>query len=154
MLWYRTWILNFHPFLTKVAFLQSNNALIPLCHTCFPKRNQVHLICAPGSVYTHMIDGMSEMPLTVFERISEFNHLLHSCGRLKGLWQRKTITTRRVFVFRSHRHLTGGPRASKLIVVVVELASIVLLWTAISKTEYTYGWYLESRGRCKAIKVG
>jgi hypothetical protein len=55
------------------------------CHTCFPKRNQVHLICAPGSVYTHMIDKMSEISLTIFKRISEFNHFLHSCGRLKGL---------------------------------------------------------------------
>jgi hypothetical protein len=26
------------------------------CHTWFPKGNQVHLICAPGSVHTHMID--------------------------------------------------------------------------------------------------
>jgi tRNA G37 N-methylase TrmD len=97
-----------------------------ICHTCFPKRNQVHLICAPGSVYTHMIDKMSEISFTVFKRILEFNHLIHSCGRLEGLKQRKMITTRQVFVFCSHRHLTGGPRASKLIVVVVELASIVL----------------------------
>jgi hypothetical protein len=28
----------------------------PNCHTRFPKGNQVHLICAPGSVHTHMID--------------------------------------------------------------------------------------------------
>jgi hypothetical protein len=55
------------------------------CHTSFSKRNQVHLICVPGSVYTHMIDKMSEISLTVFKRISEFNHLLHSCGRLEGL---------------------------------------------------------------------
>jgi hypothetical protein len=88
------------------------------CHTWFPKRNQVHLICAPGSVHTHTIDKMSEISLTVFKRISEFNHLLHSCGRLEGLKQWKTIATRRVSVFRSHRHLTGGPQASELIVVV------------------------------------
>jgi hypothetical protein len=37
------------------------------CHTCFPKRNQVHLICALGSVYTHIIDKMSEISLTVFK---------------------------------------------------------------------------------------
>jgi hypothetical protein len=30
--------------------------LLPLCHTWFPKRNQVHLICASGSVHTQMID--------------------------------------------------------------------------------------------------
>jgi hypothetical protein len=45
----------------------------------------VHLICAPGSVYTHMIDEMSEISLTVLKCISEFNHLLQSCGRLEGL---------------------------------------------------------------------
>jgi len=26
------------------------------CHTRFMKANRMHLICAPGSVYTHMID--------------------------------------------------------------------------------------------------
>jgi hypothetical protein len=57
----------------------------PACHTCFPKKTQVHLICGPGSVYTHMIDKMSEISLTVFKSISKFNHLLHSCGRLEGL---------------------------------------------------------------------
>jgi hypothetical protein len=55
------------------------------CHTCFPKRNQVHLICASGSVYTHMIDKMSEISFTIFKRFSKFNHLLHSRGRLEGL---------------------------------------------------------------------
>jgi hypothetical protein len=29
------------------------------CHTRFPKRNQMHLICVPGSSSTHMIDEMS-----------------------------------------------------------------------------------------------
>jgi hypothetical protein len=32
------------------------SALIPLCHTRFYKENRMHLICAPGSNYTHMID--------------------------------------------------------------------------------------------------
>jgi hypothetical protein len=30
-----------------------------LCHTRFPKGNQMHLICVPGSSSTHMIDEMS-----------------------------------------------------------------------------------------------
>jgi hypothetical protein len=29
------------------------------CHTRFPKGNQMHLICVPGSSSTHMIDEMS-----------------------------------------------------------------------------------------------
>jgi hypothetical protein len=50
--------------------------------------------------------------------------------------------------------LDSGPQALELIVVVVELASIVLLWTAISKAKHTYGWSSASGGKCKAIKVG
>jgi hypothetical protein len=30
-----------------------------ICHTRFPERNQMHLICVPGSSSTHMIDKMS-----------------------------------------------------------------------------------------------
>jgi hypothetical protein len=30
-----------------------------MCHTRFPERNQMHLICVPGSSSTHMIDEMS-----------------------------------------------------------------------------------------------
>jgi hypothetical protein len=30
-----------------------------MCHTRFPKGNQMHLICLPGSSSTHMIDEMS-----------------------------------------------------------------------------------------------
>jgi hypothetical protein len=29
------------------------------CHNWFPERNQMHLICVPGSSFTHMIDKMS-----------------------------------------------------------------------------------------------
>jgi hypothetical protein len=29
------------------------------CHTRFPERNPMHLICVPGSSSTHMIDKMS-----------------------------------------------------------------------------------------------
>jgi hypothetical protein len=50
--------------------------------------------------------------------------------------------------------LTRGPQASELIVVVIEFTSKVLLSTAISKAEHTYGWSSASEGRCKAIKVG
>jgi hypothetical protein len=54
-----------------VAICSSDGGLVfshlGLCHTRFPKRNQVHLICAPGSIYTHMIDKMSEISLTVFK---------------------------------------------------------------------------------------
>jgi hypothetical protein len=38
-------------------------ALIPLCHTRFYKENQMHLTCAPGSFYTHMIDKTRVIPL-------------------------------------------------------------------------------------------
>jgi hypothetical protein len=34
-----------------------------LCHTRFYKENRMHLTCAPGSNYTHMIDKMSVIPL-------------------------------------------------------------------------------------------
>jgi hypothetical protein len=27
-----------------------------MCHTQFYKENRIHLICVPGSIYTHMID--------------------------------------------------------------------------------------------------
>jgi hypothetical protein len=33
------------------------------CHTRFYKENRMHLICAPGSIYTHMIDKMRVIPL-------------------------------------------------------------------------------------------
>jgi ribosomal protein S8E len=33
------------------------------CHTRFYKENRMHLTCAPGSIYTHMIDKMSLIPL-------------------------------------------------------------------------------------------
>jgi hypothetical protein len=33
--------------------------LASTCHTRFPEGNQMHLICAPGSSSTHMIDEMS-----------------------------------------------------------------------------------------------
>jgi hypothetical protein len=33
------------------------------CHTRFYKENRVHLTCAPGSFYTHMIDKTRVIPL-------------------------------------------------------------------------------------------
>jgi hypothetical protein len=33
------------------------------CHTRFYKENRMHLICAPGSIYTHMIDKTRVIPL-------------------------------------------------------------------------------------------
>jgi hypothetical protein len=33
------------------------------CHTRFYRENRMHLTCAPGSFYTHMIDKMSVIPL-------------------------------------------------------------------------------------------
>jgi hypothetical protein len=33
------------------------------CHTRFYKENRMHLTCAPGSIYTHMIDKKSVIPL-------------------------------------------------------------------------------------------
>jgi hypothetical protein len=33
------------------------------CHTRFYKENRMHLTCAPGSIYTHMIDKTSVIPL-------------------------------------------------------------------------------------------
>jgi hypothetical protein len=39
------------------------SALIPLCHTRFYKENRMHLTCAPGSFYTHMIDKTRVIPL-------------------------------------------------------------------------------------------
>jgi hypothetical protein len=35
----------------------------PDCHTRFYKENRMHLTCAPGSIYTHMIDKTSVIPL-------------------------------------------------------------------------------------------
>jgi hypothetical protein len=83
----RKWYLTSMCFVLEwsTGFFATLVALVLSCHTWFPKRNQVHLICAPGSVYTHMIYEMSEISLTVLKRNSEFNHLLHSCGRLEGL---------------------------------------------------------------------
>jgi hypothetical protein len=37
----------------------SDDKVVAVSHAYLLKRNQVHLICAPGSVYTHMIDKMS-----------------------------------------------------------------------------------------------
>jgi hypothetical protein len=34
-----------------------------MCHTRFYKENRMHLICAPGSFYTHMIDKTRVIPL-------------------------------------------------------------------------------------------
>jgi hypothetical protein len=33
------------------------------CHTRFYKENRMHLTCASGSIYTHMIDKKSVIPL-------------------------------------------------------------------------------------------
>jgi hypothetical protein len=33
-----------------------------ICHTRFYKENRMHLTCAPGSIYTHMIDKTSVIP--------------------------------------------------------------------------------------------
>jgi hypothetical protein len=33
------------------------------CHTRFYKENRMHLTCAPGSFYTHMIDKTRVIPL-------------------------------------------------------------------------------------------
>jgi hypothetical protein len=44
------------------------------------------------------------------------------------------ITTRRVFVFLSHRHLTRGLHASKLLKVIVELVTIVLFLGSLDVT--------------------
>jgi hypothetical protein len=50
------------------ALMQSlnRNSRVPLrerCHTRFYKENRMHLTCAPGSFYTHMIDKTSVIPL-------------------------------------------------------------------------------------------
>jgi hypothetical protein len=52
-----------------IATATSNEAAFKLrwltgeCHTRFYKENRMHLTCAPGSNYTHMIDKMSVIPL-------------------------------------------------------------------------------------------
>jgi hypothetical protein len=33
-----------------------DTALIPLCHTCFSKENQLQPICMTGSVFMHIVD--------------------------------------------------------------------------------------------------
>jgi hypothetical protein len=63
-----------------------------LCNACGTGAIMSHLIseeepsasiCAPGSVYTHMIYEMSEISLTVLKCNSKFNHLYTHAGDSK-----------------------------------------------------------------------
>jgi hypothetical protein len=52
----------------KACYYTSSRGLGPTrarhgCHTRFYKENRMHLTCAPGSFYTHMIDKTSVIPL-------------------------------------------------------------------------------------------
>jgi hypothetical protein len=74
-----------------------------------------------------MIDEKSEISIIVFKCISEFNNLLHSCGRLEGSQTTENDNYSSSLRLPLPQALDRGPQASELIVVVVEFTSIVLL---------------------------